>query len=130
MTAEPFLNAMDDLYGNAPRQGGSAGPLVRSMPGVFRVISIIGTIAMLWVGGHLVLANLGEVGWHAPVDLLHAVEHALEPAGAVVVWLADTAISAVAGLAWGLVIVGVVLLIGKAFGRNLSFSEGHAAPKA
>lgn len=34
MTAEPFLNAMDDLYGNAPRQGGSAGPLVRSMPGV------------------------------------------------------------------------------------------------
>ena len=28
---------------------------------------------------------------------------------AVVVWLADTAISALAGLAWGLVIVGVVL---------------------
>ena len=39
-------------------------------------------------------------------------------------------VSAVAGLAWGLVIVGIVLLIGKAFGRNLSFSEGHAAPKA
>ncbi|QFS94573.1 Peptidoglycan endopeptidase RipA precursor (plasmid) [Mycobacterium sp. THAF192] len=34
MTAEPFLNAMDDLYGSAPRQGGSAGPLVRSLPGV------------------------------------------------------------------------------------------------
>ena len=100
------------------------------MPTVFRVISIVGTVAMLWVGGHLVLQNLGEVGWHAPIDVLHTVEHALEPAGAVVVWLADTAISAVAGLAWGLVIVGVVLLIGKAFGRNLSFSEGHAAPKA
>ena len=34
MTAEPFLNAMDDLYGNAPRPGGSAGSLVRSLPGV------------------------------------------------------------------------------------------------
>jgi predicted DNA repair protein MutK len=55
--------------------------IVRSMPAVFRVISIVGTVAMLWVGGHLVLANLGEVGWHAPVELLHAVEHALEPSG-------------------------------------------------
>lgn len=102
--------------------------VVRSMPGVFRVISIVGTVAMLWVGGHLVLANLGEVGWHAPVELLHAVEHALEPLGAVVVWVGDTFVSAVAGLAVGLVIVGIALIIGKAFGKNLSFSEGHRAP--
>ncbi len=100
--------------------------IVRSMPGVFRVISIIGTIAMLWVGGHLVLANLGEVGWHAPVDLLHAVEHALEPAGAVVVWIGDTLVSAIAGVLIGLVIVGITLVIGKAFGRNWTFNEGHA----
>lgn len=102
--------------------------VVRSMPGVFRVISIVGTVAMLWVGGHLVLANLGEVGWHAPVDLLHAVEHVLHPAGPVVVWIGDTLVSAVAGLAIGLVIVGVALIIGKAFGKNLSFSEGHRQP--
>ena len=102
--------------------------IVRSMPAVFRVISIIGTVAMLWVGGHLVLANLGEVGWHAPVELLHAVEHALEPLGPVIVWIGDTAVSAVAGLVVGLVIVGIALAIGKAFGRNLSFSEGHRAP--
>ena len=30
-------------------------------------------------------------------------------------------------LALGLVIVGIVLVIGKAFGKNLSFSEGHDA---
>jgi len=102
--------------------------VVRSMPAVFRVISIVGTVAMLWVGGHLVLANLGEVGWHAPVELLHAVEHALEPLGPVVVWVGDTFVSAVAGLAVGLVIVGIALVIGKAFGKNLSFSEGHRAP--
>ncbi|MBN9225591.1 MAG: ABC transporter [Microbacterium sp. SCN 70-27] len=101
--------------------------IVRSMPGVFRVISIIGTIAMLWVGGHLVLANLGEVGWHAPVDLLHAVEHALEPAGPVVVWFGDTLVSAIAGVLIGLVIVGITVIIGKAFGRNWTFNEGHAS---
>ena len=102
--------------------------IVRSMPAVFRVISVVGTVAMLWVGGHLVLANLGEVGWHAPVDLLHGVEHALEPLGPVVVWFGDTLVSAIAGLAVGLVIVGIALVIGKAFGKNLSFAEGHAAP--
>jgi hypothetical protein len=75
--------------------------IVRSMPAVFRVISIVGTVAMLWVGGHLVLANLGEVGWHAPVELLHAVEHALEPSGPWWSWIGDTAVSAVAGLCVG-----------------------------
>jgi len=102
--------------------------IVRSMPAVFRFISVLGTVAMLWVGGHLVLINLGEVGLHAPADVLHAVEHALEPLGGVVVWVVDTLISAVAGLIWGLVIVGVVLGIAKLFGRKPSFHEGEASP--
>lgn len=101
--------------------------IVRSMPAVFRVISVVGTIAMLWVGGHLVLTNLGEVGWHAPLDLLHAVEHALAWGGPVVVWLGETVVSAISGLALGLVIVGIALVIGKAFGKDLSFDEAHRA---
>ncbi|WP_312674516.1 DUF808 domain-containing protein [Microbacterium sp.] len=102
--------------------------IVRSMPTVFRFISVLGTVAMLWVGGHLVLINLGEVGLHAPADVLHAVEHALEPLGGFVVWVVDTIISAIAGLVWGLVIVGVVLGIAKLFGRKPSFHEGEASP--
>jgi len=103
--------------------------IVRSMPAVFRVISIVGTVAMLWVGGHLVLVNLGAVGWPLPVELLHAVEHALEPAGGVIVWLGDTAVSAVAGLAVGLVVVGVVLAIARLFHRHPTFSEGGETPE-
>jgi predicted DNA repair protein MutK len=102
--------------------------IVRSMPAVFRVISIVGTVAMLWVGGHLVLANLGEVGLTFTTDILHGVEHALEPLGAVVVWLGDTLVSAIAGLAIGLVIVGVVLLIARMLGKKPSFHEGEASP--
>lgn len=102
--------------------------IVRSMPAVFRFISVLGTVAMLWVGGHLVLINLGEVGLHAPADVLHAVEHALEPLGGFVVWVVDTIISAIAGLVWGLVIVGVVLGVAKLFGRKPSFHEGEASP--
>ena len=87
--------------------------IVRAMPMVFRVISVIGTVAMLWVGGHLVIANLAETIWHGPYDLLHVIEHALEAAGPVVVWIADTAVSAVAGLVLGMVVVGIVLGIGR-----------------
>ncbi|MCT1479288.1 DUF808 domain-containing protein [Microbacterium sp. p3-SID336] len=102
--------------------------IVRSMPAVFRFISVLGTVAMLWVGGHLVLVNLGEVGLHATTDLLHGVEHALEPLGGVVVWVVDTLISAIAGLVWGLVIVGAVLGIAKLFGKKPSFHEGEESP--
>lgn len=103
--------------------------IVLSMPVVFRVISVIGTVAMLWVGGHLLLANLGEVGVTPATDLLHGVAHALEPAGAVVAWFGETLVSALCGLAAGLAIVGVVLLAGRAFGKRPSFSEGGRSPK-
>ncbi|MGV9194123.1 DUF808 domain-containing protein [Microbacterium sp. MC2] len=102
--------------------------IVRSMPAVFRVISVIGTVTMLWVGGHLVLQNLGEVGWALPLDLLHGIEHLLAPLGAVIVWIGETLVSAIAGLALGLVIVGIVLGIGKLFGKKPTFTEGGVSP--
>jgi predicted DNA repair protein MutK len=37
------------------------------------------------------------------------VTHAVEAAGPVVVWIADTAVSAVFGLALGLVVAGIVI---------------------
>ncbi len=82
--------------------------VVASMPAVFRVISVIGTVAMLWVGGHLVLQNLEETFWAGPYELVHLVTHAIEAAGPVIVWIVETAMSAVFGLVLGLIIVGVV----------------------
>ena len=102
--------------------------IVRSMPAVFRVISIVGTVAMLWVGGHLVLVNLSEVGLTFLGDFIHGIEHALAPLGGVVVWLGDTTVSAIAGLLLGLVIVGVVLLIGRLRGKKPTFTEGGVSP--
>jgi predicted DNA repair protein MutK len=92
-----------------PRTRRFGAGLVNAMPTVFRVISVVGTVAMLWVGGHLVIANLAETLWAGPVELLHHVEHAVEAAGPVVTWIVDTAISAVAGLVLGMVVVGIVL---------------------
>ncbi|WP_144710408.1 DUF808 family protein [Curtobacterium pusillum] len=92
--------------------------IVRAMPAVFRVISVVGTVAMLWVGGHLVIQNLAETVWHGPYDLLHAIEHAIEATGPVVTWIVDTAVSAVFGVVLGMMVVGVVLGVGRLRGRT------------
>lgn len=102
--------------------------IVRSMPAVFRVISVVGTVAMLWVGGHLLLANLGEVGLVFFSDMLHGIHDFLAPAGAVIAWIGETFVSAVAGLAVGLLVVGIVLLIGRMLGKEPSFHEGEESP--
>jgi hypothetical protein len=94
------------------------------MPAVFRVISIVGTVAMLWVGGHLVIENLAETFWHGPHDVVHAITHSIEAAGPVVVWIVETACSAVFGLILGLVVVGVVMLVRRVLPGG---SKGHGA---
>ena len=92
--------------------------IVRSMPTVFRVIGIIGTGVMLWVGGHLVILNLAETFWHGPYDVLHAGTQAIESAGPVVAWITDTAMSALFGLMLGLIIVGIVQGLSGLLKRN------------
>ncbi|MFP7761236.1 DUF808 domain-containing protein [Marisediminicola sp. LYQ85] len=103
----------------------SGARIVMSMPAVFRFISIVGTVAMLWVGGHLVIANLAETFWHAPYDLVHAATEAVAAAGPVVVWLTDTAISAVFGIILGLIVVAVVTAVSRLRTRDRSKVDAH-----
>ena len=86
--------------------------LVRAMPRLLTVISVVGTVAMLWVGGHILLAGVDELGWHSPYDAVHHLEedvhHAVSGIGAVLGWLVNTFASAVVGLVVGAVIVAVM----------------------
>jgi predicted DNA repair protein MutK len=94
--------------------------MVSGMPRVLSVISVVGTAAMLWVGGHIELVGLDEIGWHAPYDLVHhleeAVHHAVPGIGGLLAWLTNTALSAVVGLLVGALLVAVRHLI--PFGRK------------
>jgi predicted DNA repair protein MutK len=111
---------------SSARRVRSAGErIVRSMPTVFRIISIIGTIAMLWVGGHLVIANLAETFWAGPYDLLHAATHAIESLGPVVVWVVDTALSGLFGLVYGLIIAGIVFAATRVAKRRAPAAASH-----
>lgn len=100
--------------------------LVAGMPKLLAALSAIGTVAMLWVGGHILLVGADELGWHAPYGLVHhleeAVHHAVEAAGGLLAWLVNTAASAVIGLVVGAVVVAIV--------HVLPFGKGKAATSA
>ncbi len=91
--------------------------MVKAMPVVLSVLANVGIVAMCWVGGHILLVGLDELGWHGPYSVVHHVEewaHDLIPAiGSVVGWLANTLGSALFGLAVGAVVVAIMHVIGK-----------------
>ena len=83
--------------------------IVRVMPHVFGVIGVVGTVAMLWVGGHLVIENLAEVGVPIFHHLLESAEHAVSAGGGFVSWLVETALSGIFGVVLGSVTAWIVV---------------------
>jgi len=122
---------MDDIglsltlrKGRGSRRLGHA--LVSGMPTLLAVLSVVGTAAMLWVGGHILLVGVDELGWHTPYELVHHLEewvhHAGSGIGAALGWLAATTASGALGLAVGAAVVPIVQLL--PFGHEPA-SGGH-----
>jgi len=86
--------------------------LLRFVPKLLTALSIIGTIAMLWVGGGIIVHGTHEVGFHAIYDIVHGAEYAVKSAagalGGVLGWLTYAALSAVVGLVLGGIIAFVL----------------------
>ena len=92
--------------------------MVRAMPRLLAVIAVVGTAAMLWVGGHILLVGTDDLGWHGPYALVHHLEEAAHDAagalGGFVSWLVNTLASAVVGLLVGAVVVLAATLAARA----------------
>lgn len=86
--------------------------LLRAMPRLLTALSLIGTVAMLWVGGGIVLHGLAELGIAQPEHLVEDIRHAVEAAtgalGGVLGWATFAGLSALFGLALGAVIAFVL----------------------
>ena len=86
--------------------------IVRFMPGFMKALTVVGTAAMLWVGGQIVLHGLAELGWPAPYDRIHhiaeAAARALPQAPGAAAWTATAVLDGLAGLALGLALIPVV----------------------
>ncbi|WP_413543796.1 DUF808 domain-containing protein [Citricoccus nitrophenolicus] len=116
--AVALIVKMDDVGLHLAQKEGAGGGtrrfgelLVRAMPKVLAAITLIGTVAMLWVGGHILLQQAAEVGLHAPYDLVHILEEpvaAIPVVGGFLGWLVNTLCSAVVGLVWGLLVLAVL----------------------
>jgi hypothetical protein len=89
--------------------------LVRAMPKVLAVLSTVGIVAMLWVGGHIILGGVDELGWSWLYDQVHHLEDAVSEAtgalGGFLAWTVDTLASAALGLVVGAVVVALVALV-------------------
>jgi len=84
--------------------------LVRGMPGFLKLLTIVGTAAMLWVGGSIILHSAKDLGFAMPYDVIHnvavGVAHAVPAAiqGATE-WLVTAGLDGVFGLALGLLLI-------------------------
>lgn len=86
--------------------------LVKGMPKLMKVLSVVGTAAMLWVGGSIVIHGLHELGLHHPYeDIHHLAEIAAHagPAqlGGAIKWAVTALCDGVLGLLYGLLLIPV-----------------------
>lgn len=83
--------------------------LVVAMPKLMTFLSTVGTAAMLWVGGSIVIHGLEVLGFgwlgHEIHDLAAAAAHAVPEGAAFVEWAAKAAMDGVLGLALGVVLI-------------------------
>ena len=92
--------------------------VVRGMPGFLRALTVVGTAAMLWVGGAILTHGLAELGWHGPEEMVHAIAHAFAALGALAEWLAGAALHGVLGLAIGSALMPLVGAVLRGLGRD------------
>ncbi len=87
--------------------------LVKGMPKLMAFLSTVGTAAMLWVGGSIILHGLGVLGWPLLYDTIHqwaeVVAHGVpERFAGFAAWAVTAFCDGVFGLALGMLLIPVV----------------------
>ena len=103
--------------------------LVKAMPRLLTVLTVVGTAAMLWVGGHILLVGTDELGLHVLYGAVHHLEEAAHEAagalGPVVGWIVNTLASALLGLVVGAL---VVVFMSLTFHRRTTHAAAGMSP--
>ena len=111
--AVALLVKLDDIGLRMARKGRLAATrafgrgLVAAMPTTLAVISGVGTAAMLWVGGSIIVHGAHELGWHWPYETIKAIAYGASGAGAIgfIQWLVTALIDTIIG-----VLIGTALM--------------------
>lgn len=85
--------------------------IVKAMPGFMKILMTIGTAAMLWVGGSIVIHGLNTLGmgwlYGSIHDLAYGLAHIVGRAEGFLIWAATATLDGVFGLALGLILIPV-----------------------
>ena len=100
--------------------------LVYGMPPFLKILSLVGTIAMLWVGGGILVHGLAHFGVTGPEHVIHdlseAVRAAVPVASGFFAWLTGALASALVGLVAGGLTALIVTPLMAQFGKD---AAGH-----
>lgn len=129
--AVALIVKMDDIGLHMVKERSSAAAkaigrgLLHAMPRLLTALSAIGTLAMLWVGGHILVDGASKLGFKPPYDAIHAVEHAVHEAsgalgalGGVLGWLTNSTLSGVVGLILGAMVAFAIHKLPAMLGRS------------
>ncbi|NJC34267.1 hypothetical protein GGR88_001741 [Sphingomonas jejuensis] len=109
-----LLVKMDDVGLRMQRAGGSAAGigrgLVKAMPMLLKVLAVVGTAAMLWVGGGILIHGLAELGLAGPEHVIHDLAVGIGGDAAAIEWLVTAVASGVVGLVAGGIVVALLHL--------------------
>jgi predicted DNA repair protein MutK len=85
--------------------------IVKGMPKVMATLAVVGTGAMLWVGGSIILHGLDELGFGGPYHWIHEVAvaagGAAPLAAGLVEWFVTATFDGILGLVLGLALIPV-----------------------
>lgn len=89
--------------------------IVKAMPGLMTLISTIGTAAMLWVGGSIIIHELKVMGLSAPAHFVEAIANqvaqAVSFAVGLVHWVVKASLDGLFGLLIGIVLVPFIQFV-------------------
>ena len=107
--------------------------LVTGMPAFLATLSAVGTAAMIWVGGSIIVHGLEEFGLpaiaHAIEAAALAVGHAMPAVAPLMEWLVETSGFALVGLVIGAVLIPLVSFVFAPSWRVLSRALRRGNPK-
>lgn len=86
--------------------------IVKFMPPFMKALTIVGTAAMLWVGGQIIVHGVSDLGWSAAYDWIHHMAElaaqAVPQIAGLAGWMTTAFFDGLIGLAVGLVLIPIV----------------------
>ncbi|WP_135503307.1 DUF808 domain-containing protein [Roseovarius aestuariivivens] len=100
--------------------------IVRGMPYFLKALMVVGTAAMLWVGGSIIVHTAHQMGWHWPEETIEHAAHAVGGGQAALDWSAKAALDGVLGLVLGIVLIPIgTKLVAPVWGKVFGEKAAH-----